>query len=165
MSKQYRIDELVHYGIKGQKWGRRRYQNADGSLTPAGKIRYGEDATTESINKQQINDMKLQKHIADKAAKDSEGISRELKESRRKKEREAVDKQVREQAYKMSDKELRDVVNRLNMEERYAQVMRDRASIDTGRTKTEKFLDFSASALSATASALTIAIMVKELKK
>ena len=33
--------ELYHHGIKGQKWGRRRYQNPDGTLTPAGKKRYG----------------------------------------------------------------------------------------------------------------------------
>ena len=32
-------DELYHYGIKGQKWGVRRYQNKDGSLTSAGKKR------------------------------------------------------------------------------------------------------------------------------
>lgn len=32
---------LQHHGIKGQKWGVRRYQNADGSLTEAGKKRYG----------------------------------------------------------------------------------------------------------------------------
>ena len=31
---------LVHYGIKGQKWGIRRYQNPDGSLTEEGKRRY-----------------------------------------------------------------------------------------------------------------------------
>lgn len=31
---------LAHHGIKGQKWGVRRYQYADGSLTPAGKKRY-----------------------------------------------------------------------------------------------------------------------------
>lgn len=31
---------LVHHGVKGQKWGVRRYQNKDGSLTPEGKRRY-----------------------------------------------------------------------------------------------------------------------------
>lgn len=34
-------DELQHWGIKGQKWGVRRFQNADGSLTAEGKKRYG----------------------------------------------------------------------------------------------------------------------------
>ena len=37
MNEQY----LVHFGIKGQKWGVRRFQNEDMSLTPAGKERYG----------------------------------------------------------------------------------------------------------------------------
>lgn len=34
-------DEIKHYGTKGQKWGVRKYQNKDGSLTPAGREHYG----------------------------------------------------------------------------------------------------------------------------
>ncbi len=34
------MSELYHYGIKGQRWGIRRYQNEDGTLTPEGKKRY-----------------------------------------------------------------------------------------------------------------------------
>ena len=36
-------NELMHYGILGQKWGVRRYQNEDGSLTNAGKKRYNKE--------------------------------------------------------------------------------------------------------------------------
>lgn len=32
---------ILHYGIKGQSWGKRRYQNADGSLTAQGRMHYG----------------------------------------------------------------------------------------------------------------------------
>lgn len=34
-------DELYHYGVKGMKWGVRRYQNADGTYNSAGRSRYG----------------------------------------------------------------------------------------------------------------------------
>ena len=45
-------DELRHHGIKGQRWGVRRFQEEDGSLTPAGKERYDDD------NKKQIQNEK-----------------------------------------------------------------------------------------------------------
>lgn len=37
-----RQNELAHHGIKGMKWGVRRFQNKDGSLTSAGRRRYDE---------------------------------------------------------------------------------------------------------------------------
>ena len=37
----YTDEELAHHGIKGQDWGKRRYQYEDGSLTPLGRIHYG----------------------------------------------------------------------------------------------------------------------------
>ena len=38
-----REEDLMHHGIKGQKWGVRRYQNEDGSWTAAGRERYGNE--------------------------------------------------------------------------------------------------------------------------
>jgi hypothetical protein len=48
---------LIHYGIKGQKWGIRRYQNEDGTLTAEGKKRYlNEDG---SYNDTAIKELKI----------------------------------------------------------------------------------------------------------
>lgn len=54
--------ELYHWGIKGMKWGVRRYQNKDGTLTNAGKKRrrdnWSEDAKTASdIKKKSVKEM------------------------------------------------------------------------------------------------------------
>lgn len=44
-------DSLAHHGIKGQKWGVRRFQNADMTLTPEGRERYGRDKEQRKIAK------------------------------------------------------------------------------------------------------------------
>lgn len=49
--------ELYHHGIKGQKWGVRRYQFADGSYTPAGKKRYQNTQSTTSLINMKVNEL------------------------------------------------------------------------------------------------------------
>ena len=53
MSNYYVItrspDYLEHHGILGMKWGIRRYQNKDGSLTPEGRARYGDVLTKKQM--------------------------------------------------------------------------------------------------------------------
>lgn len=76
------VDELYHHGIKGQKWGIRRFQNKDGSLTAAGKKRYdvenGSSTETDEERKRRIIKSGNQKEVL-KAA--NEMSNAELKEA------------------------------------------------------------------------------------
>ena len=47
----YEEEYLAHHGTKGQRWGVRRFQNSDGSLTAAGKLRYSVGNGGRSISK------------------------------------------------------------------------------------------------------------------
>ena len=50
MWKVIKADELYHHGIKGQKWGVRRFQNPDGTLTAAGKRRLYKGLSRENVD-------------------------------------------------------------------------------------------------------------------
>lgn len=63
-------DELYHHGIKGMKWGIRRFQNKDGSLTPAGKKRYDDDGPTQkTTHRQRLEEKYRSKGMSEESAK------------------------------------------------------------------------------------------------
>lgn len=141
-------DELKHYGIKGMKWGVRRFQNSDGSLTTDGKKRYSGD-NLKDIQKQ----VNQGKNVVD-------GV----KKTKAKAAEKRTEKKIKDDLSQMSDKELRDIVNRLNMEERYTQVMKSRG-VETGKSRADKILEYAGTALTIGSSALSIMIAIKELQK
>ena len=141
------MNDLRHHGIKGQKWGVRRFQNKDGSLTPAGAKRYSADDYKSALDK--VNK-------ADKTLKD-------VKKMRNEAEAKTYEKKIKYDLSKMSDKDLQQAVNRLNMEERYTQVMAQRHRLEQGEDKVNKILNVAGSALTGAATALTIAAAMKEL--
>lgn len=113
--------ELYHWGIKGMKWGIRRYQNKDGSLTPAGKKHY--KATEEELKAREKvikNAERVRAKQAKIAAKKAELEKREaaLKNAKKGRPEESPQKSMKD----MTDDELRARVNRLQTEKQYRQL-------------------------------------------
>lgn len=166
--------ELYHHGIKGQRWGVRRYQNADGSLTAAGQKRYDRDIRENNAKKKEnraiidgpdpkrwvTEDLDRSKQVVD-------AHSDLVKELKKKLEQTTTPKPTtkRLDLSKMSDKELRDQINRELLEQQYNKLFADTSAtqVSKGRTILQDTLDVAGSVLAITGSALSIALAIKKL--
>ena len=141
------MSELRHHGIKGQKWGVRRFQNKDGSLTPNGKKRYGADDYKNTLDK------------VNSAGKIVDEV-RKYNNSAQKSSDPDMERRIRKSINNMSDKELQQRVQRLSMEDNYTRMMMHRENLEKGESFVNKALNISTTALQGAATALTIAMIL-----
>lgn len=103
--------ELYHWGVKGMRWGVRRYQNADGSLTDAGKRR---------VQKQRVKNLKKARKAKTEKAEEAA-------------KRQDLIKKGKLSTSKMTDEEIKARIERLRMEETLQNLNKNTATVNKGK--------------------------------
>lgn len=200
---------LYHSGVKGMRWGLRRYQNDDGSLTDLGRKRYskakrdimdkaradaydkavkshlaknpgdvtgakaaGKQASKAATATTKINESKLREDTFKAAIKsDLEATNTILRESgNASRAASSAVRNIRPNVKRldlsqMTDKEMRDRIAREQLESQYDSMFNaKRHRIENGKQTVAGILDGLGTATTLTASALAIALAVKQLR-
>jgi hypothetical protein len=173
---------LQHWGIKGMKWGVRRYQNKDGSLTDAGIKRYNKEADAGRYDKTDDNgnrykerkngkkdyiyadaeewarrDNTAAKRIAEETSHATSRIKQMSDKSMRNRPKEKLD------LSNMTDEQMRKEINRAMLERQYNDMFAPQKQAK-GREFVSKFMDVGTDVLAVTGSALGIALAVQQLR-
>lgn len=135
-------EELYHHGIKGMKWGVRR--------TPA---QLGHDTGGVDLQK-----AKKKVDAANTIVNETRNINNNVSKKQSKK----VQKQKMAEVKSMSDKELRERVNRLNMEQQYMRMSAEQMNV--GRANVNSVLNNVGTVVNVASSALAIAVAIQKLK-
>ena len=171
----YYNNQIWHWGVKGMKWGVRRYQNADGSLTEAGKRRYAADkvANNKKKEKNRLSDEELRdpnrwvkedtertKQVVD-SGNQMAGNLKTLSDKSMKIQSRRTPKM---DLSKMTDQEMRERINRAMLEKQYDDMFNPK-KVYSGREAVSDTLEVAGSVLAITSSALSIALAIQKLRE
>lgn len=165
---------LQHYGVLGMKWGVRRYQNKDGTLTDAGKKRYDRDVQ-DNLSKKKDNRIDTSKPDPNRWVKEDLERSKKTVDatSNLVKEVKSIERETRSKPTKqrmdlsnMTDQELRQRINRELTERQYNDLFGkvDAPQVSKGREYVTAIIEGTGTALTIAGSALSIALAIKELR-
>lgn len=170
----YYNDQIWHWGVKGMKWGVRRYQNADGSLTDVGKRRYSNEVAANAKKKkdnrlpeESLNDpnrwVKEDRERTKRVIDSGNQMAGNLKTLNEKSMKIQSRRTPKMDLSKMTDQEMRERINRAMLEKQYDDMFNPK-KVYSGRETVSDTLEIAGSVLTITSSALGIALAIKELK-
>lgn len=124
--------ELYHHGVKGQRWGVRRYQNKDGSLTSYGKKRYAKELAKLEAEKKRVR----QQEQTAKKMKKLDDMRKDIDERKKAlnpddtpefaKQQKALSVPQKRKLSELSNEEIQAKIDRMNLENKYKELAQAR---------------------------------------
>lgn len=168
------MNELKHYGVIGMRWGIRRYQpySVKPRLSGEKGIEIGKarEYAREESKTRKILRKANEKSIKQKNSDNISPATQTLNESKKIVERTSniakrSSRKTQTDAKHMTDQELRDAINRMNLEKQYEILVTERDTVDSGREKVYEILDTTGDVLAIGASAAVILATLSQLRK